>query len=218
MKRNTLTNQQMKSQQTRESIYAAAVRLLEKYGYAYLTVRNICEEAELSIGTFYHHFTNKDDLLAVFISDGYLNYAKTRHHGAIEDVCEAIWINLDDYISYHLETDFDFVCKYHSTDNKTIDTRNKHSDKELARTPLVGKTIDLVARGQKAGHITRALPAGEIADDIITIAKGLIFDWCLTDAAMDLKKVARRLIKIYLAAIVTEQYRAEYSFVRDAIA
>ncbi|MBQ7609252.1 MAG: TetR/AcrR family transcriptional regulator [Desulfovibrionaceae bacterium] len=34
-----------------------------------LTVRGICEAANLSVGTFYHCFRDKDDLLMFFLGD-----------------------------------------------------------------------------------------------------------------------------------------------------
>ncbi|MNC45163.1 Bacterial regulatory protein, tetR family [compost metagenome] len=61
MKKKVLTERQLKSQQVKENIHNAAIRMLKEYEYDYLTVRNVCKEANVSTGTFYHHFKNKDD-------------------------------------------------------------------------------------------------------------------------------------------------------------
>lgn len=210
MAKSVPTHQKLKSMQTRKRIYKAAVRLLEKYEYTYLTVRNICDEAGLSIGTFYHHFTSKDDLLSFYIADGYVSYAKLRDPGPIDDVCEAIMAKVDIYLSYYLETDFTFLCKYHTTDNKSIDTRNRHSEKQLAKTPFVKEIITLVAAAQSDGYITQAIPSGEIADDIITLTKGGVFEWCLSSGTLDLKRMTQRLVKCYLSTVITDRYREKY--------
>ena len=64
-----LSRQQKKSRETREKIFQAAKRILQKKGYEELSIKNICEEAGVSNGSFYHHFKTKDDLLSYYIED-----------------------------------------------------------------------------------------------------------------------------------------------------
>ena len=52
-----------------EKIFKAAKRILQKGGYEELSIKNICEEAGVSNGSFYHHFKTKDDLLSYYIED-----------------------------------------------------------------------------------------------------------------------------------------------------
>ena len=59
-----LSKQQIKSRETRAKIFQAAKRILQKQGYEQLSIKNICEEAGVSNGSFYHHFKTKDDLLS----------------------------------------------------------------------------------------------------------------------------------------------------------
>ena len=62
-----LSRQQRKSQETREKIFQAAKKILQKKGYEELSIKNICEEAGVSNGSFYHNFKTKDDLLSYYI-------------------------------------------------------------------------------------------------------------------------------------------------------
>ena len=62
-----LSRQQQKSRETKEKIFQAAKRILQKKGYEELSIKNICEEAGVSNGSFYHHFRTKDDLLSYYI-------------------------------------------------------------------------------------------------------------------------------------------------------
>ena len=64
-----LSRQQRKSQETREKIFRAAKKILQKKGYEELSIKNICEEAGVSNGSFYHHFKTKDDLLSYYIEE-----------------------------------------------------------------------------------------------------------------------------------------------------
>ena len=102
----SISRQQQKSRETKEKIFQAAKRILQKKGYEELSIKNICEEAGVSNGSFYHHFKTKDDLLSYYIEDQpkidpdllelpdsvdgvkegiiqvYMNYVKYRSEGA----------------------------------------------------------------------------------------------------------------------------------------
>lgn len=62
-----LTKQQQKSRETKKKIFNAAKNILQEKGYEALSIKNICEEAGVSNGSFYHHFKTKDDLLSYYI-------------------------------------------------------------------------------------------------------------------------------------------------------
>lgn len=52
-----------RKQQTRAAIKQAAFDLLREMGYQKLSVRAITERADVGYGTFYIHFSDKDDVV-----------------------------------------------------------------------------------------------------------------------------------------------------------
>jgi AcrR family transcriptional regulator len=56
-----LNRQERRRQHTREGIQAATLALLLEIGYADLSVRAITDRADIGYGTFYVHYTDKDD-------------------------------------------------------------------------------------------------------------------------------------------------------------
>ncbi|MQY24176.1 TetR/AcrR family transcriptional regulator [Nocardia macrotermitis] len=58
------TPRQVRAELTRERILAAAVEVFGEYGYAAGTTNRIAERAEISIGSLYQYFPNKDSILA----------------------------------------------------------------------------------------------------------------------------------------------------------
>ncbi len=58
-----------KGNETKERIFATAIRLIGKNGYAATTIPAICLEANVSVGNFYHHFRSKSDILLAYVLD-----------------------------------------------------------------------------------------------------------------------------------------------------
>ena len=52
--------------ENKQLIIETTIRLIKEQGADYITVRNVCREADIGTGTFYYHFKNKDDLLMYF--------------------------------------------------------------------------------------------------------------------------------------------------------
>lgn len=71
---------QQRSEETRSKIMESAIRLFSARGYNKASVDEICAEAGISKGAFYHHFKSKQALFLALL-DGWLK--------AIDDAIEA---------------------------------------------------------------------------------------------------------------------------------
>ena len=54
--------------EVREKILCAAVEEFKQYGYADASIRNIANNAEISLGNIYRYFTNKEALYFAVIN------------------------------------------------------------------------------------------------------------------------------------------------------
>ncbi len=64
---------QQRSEETRAKIMEAAIKLFSTRGYNKASVDDICKEAGISKGAFYHHFKSKQ-LLFLALLDGWLQF------------------------------------------------------------------------------------------------------------------------------------------------
>ena len=58
-----MTARQLQAQQTKESIYNAAIKLFELHGYENVLIEDITNEANCAKGTFYLYYKSKKDLM-----------------------------------------------------------------------------------------------------------------------------------------------------------
>ena len=120
-----LSRQQQKSKETKEKIFQAAKRILQKKGYEELSIKNICEEAGVSNGSFYHHFRTKDDLLSYYIEDQpTINPDLLELPGNADGVREGIIQVYLNYVKYCRELGVEFMSGYYDTKNQALKCGN----------------------------------------------------------------------------------------------
>ena len=116
-----ISRQQQKSRETKEKIFKAAKRILQKGGYEELSIKNICEEAGVSNGSFYHHFKTKDDHLSYYIEDqpqiepNLLELPDSVQ--AVKDGIIQVYLN---YVKYCRELGVEFMSGYYDTKNQAL--------------------------------------------------------------------------------------------------
>ena len=137
-----MTKQKLKSQETKERIFEATKAILQKSGYENLSIKNICEEAGVSNGSFYHHFKTKDDLLSYYVvaqpsmtselSD--LPQDKEEAKNAIVEVYRT-------YATYCKELGPDFIAGYYTPRNQALNPD--------IRMLVIGNAFEWAMRGGK---------------------------------------------------------------------
>lgn len=201
MKQNneqTLSKQQKKSLETKNKIFSAAKKILQKEGYDALSIKNICEAAGVSNGSFYHHFKTKDDLLSYYIEE-----QPTMDPGCLglprnaEEAKNAIILVYLNYVSYCKELGVAFMSNYYTPKNQALNPaiRTKRP------YPIVTVT-DYLARALEYNTIKITLSLEEISTDIRMIVIGNVFEWCLRDGNTDFSKNMERSLGTYLDSVL----------------
>lgn len=193
-----LSKQQLKSKETKEKIFAAAKRILKKSGYEELSIKNICEEAGVSNGSFYHHFKTKDDLLSYYIEEqpninpDLLDLPKNT-----DDAIQAIIYVYMNYCDYCEELGVEFLAGYYTPKNQALNPvlRTERPYPIVTVQNYLQKTID-------AGVLTPTLSIGEITTDIRMIVIGNVFEWCMRNGKTDIHGNMRRSLGHYLESVL----------------
>lgn len=183
----TATRRKEKSQQVRETILEVSRRLFIEQGYGATTIRRILTEANITTGTLYHFFKDKDDIL--------LHMAAAHLDDAVKLVESLLPEDPDPVLCYVLELSLlfsavekydriadlylnmyrswrvaDMVCRNHGEKNRRLFERfNKGKadewwyERSLAITGIIQNCIAERLQGGK-------IPAGEHLRVIFTAA------------------------------------------------
>lgn len=198
MKENTeLSKQQLKSKETKEKIFQAAKRILQKSGYENLSLKNICEEAGVSNGSFYHHFKTKDDLLSYYIED-----QPSMDSDLLElptNILEAknaiisVYLN---YAKYCRTLGVEFIAGYYTPHNQTLNPTIR------TERPYPIVTVQhYLEKALAANAISLKLSIPEIVTDIRMLVIGNVFEWAMTNGQADFEENIKRSISHYLDSV-----------------
>ena len=193
-----LSKQQKKSKATKEKIFRAAKNILKKKGYEELSIKNICEEAGVSNGSFYHHFKTKDDLLSYYIEEqpGVDPDVLELPENA-EEAKEAIIRVYLNYVAYCEELGVEFMAGYYDTKNQALNVAIR-----TERPYPIVTVQNYVERAAEAGKIQLEGEIEGFTTDIRMIVIGNVFEWCLRNGEVDFAGNMRRSLGRYLDSTI----------------
>ena len=192
-----LSKQQLKSMETKARIFNAAKRILKKSGYEQLSIKNICEEAGVSNGSFYHHFKTKDDLLSYYIEEQpSINPDLLDLPSSKEEARETIVYVYLNYVRYCRELGVEFMANYYTPKNQSLNPliRTERPYPIITVHNYLQKCID-------AGIITLSDSLEHITTDIRMIVIGNVFERCLKNGDADFEGNMRRCLENYLNGV-----------------
>lgn len=189
-----LSRQQQKSKATKEKIFQAAKRILKKKGYEELSIKNICEEAGVSNGSFYHHFKTKDDLLSYYIEElPGIDPDVLEMPASVAEAKEAIVQVYLNYVKYCEELGVEFMAGYYDTKNQALNVAIR------SERPYPIVTVqNYVEKAVAAGVFTLVGEIEDFTTDIRMIVIGNVFEWCLRNGEVDFEWNMRRSLERYL--------------------
>lgn len=80
-----MNRHEKRRQRTRQKLQAATMELLLEKGYDTLTVQDITDRADLGRGTFYIHFTDKEEIVWSIVEAGMIEADRVAHQHIAED-------------------------------------------------------------------------------------------------------------------------------------
>jgi len=192
-----------KSALTREKIISTGFELLKEYGYSQLTVRNICERAQVSTGSFYHFYKSKDDLMSEFLkTDEWADLMKDP-----DDIVEYIIFGYKRLIDSYEKMGLEFVANFYTANNQSFNYYTRTAGgfaSDLIKPRLI--------RAREEGYVRNDLPIDQMQYEIQVIVIGNIFQWCVVKGAIDIRLNLDHMLREHLLTnVITEKYKITFN-------
>lgn len=185
------------TEDSRQKIIDTTITLIRENGADHITVRSVCDAAGLSIGTFYHHFKDKDDLMMYFVRElPFDEYELENGLDHIGDRISELYMRLIDlYMSFGEK----FMKNFYSTSNRPLSAYMGEEDGKFEEGTVLARSEKEMLAAQAAGYIKKDADVHLLCKDICTIVKGSVFEWCLNDGRPDVESIVYRIVNSYLA-------------------
>lgn len=183
-----------RARRTREHILAQGLALMQERGLRDTTIRDICEAAEVSVGTFYSYFKDKGELFRYSFQAPGPEFANFLHQNIIGSTAQEqilafvkyyTWLNIG---TGQEELEHIFLHR----------TRGLHDN----QNPIYSVLYNIIQAGQDSGEILPEPDAAQIVDSIRIYLRGCVYEWVMGDRTFDLESTTLtyvgQLINSYL--------------------
>jgi len=176
-----LTNRQKQAIETKEKILAVATHLFEQKGFQEITVTDICQEAGISVGTFYYYFPTKYAVLEKIFRDIDDHFKEVVAPQIKAQEASGIRFQIlsyfDAYAHYNMDRGLEFVKKLYEVQNNLFRVKGRYLQVYLA---------EIITRGQQTGELANDMTPDEMVDYLFIAARGVIYHWALLEGQEDL--------------------------------
>ena len=191
---------QERSLETTTAIMQAAMKLSLLKGIDNVTVREICAEAGISVGAFYHHFASRQELLQRSFEafDKSLSHHMERrylHKPPMEVLNDLLLFQ----VRFMSREGAGLISHYYRTLLNTPSPDAVSFDRSYYRAVL-----DCVQRLADAGQLLPDCQPHTIANLCIIFIRGHLIDWCLHDQAYDVVNQVRSVLPIFIRGFASE--------------
>lgn len=189
-----MTKRKKQALDTKKRILDTSLKLMKEQGYDEISIKQICKEAGVSTGAFYHHLKSKEGI----IIEGYLQCDKYFDEYVINHLeSENLIDRIIEYIGYQMEYAKKLGVETITQIYKAQLTNGKEfflsDDRVLPNNLLI-----LIKKAQDEGLLRSDLDAGQIRDELLLISRGTIYYWSQKNGDFDITNYCKDIISHHL--------------------
>jgi len=194
--KDKVSNRQKQASRTKKKIYDVSISLLKKYGFNNVSIADISKNAGVSVGTFYHYFPSKNDIIIEIFRQGD-DYFKTvvAQNLKGETANEKIIGFFEYYADFNTSKGIDFVKHFYNAENKLFIKKNRYMQLLLQ---------EIIKSGQDRHEITAEMTPEKITEILFVVVRGVIYDWCLHEGDYPMRDEIVRYVNLILKALKHE--------------
>jgi AcrR family transcriptional regulator len=176
-------------------ILECAISLFKESGYDTVTIKNICEKAEIAKSTFYYHYQTKEDLIKDFFKTIDINVEQIMQALLIDDNClEQMWRIIELYYQRLIDAGVEITRTVYIS-NLVQDKHILGTDNAIARDLY----LTLIKRAREKEIIAKStVTEEELLDALVYSLTGISYLWCVQNGNFDLLTECRKTFETVL--------------------
>lgn len=194
-----MTARKQQAVQMRTRIQKAALDLFDKEGFENVSVEQVAHAVGCSVGNIYHYFKSKDEL-ALQVTDSVDRIYLELEKEYAADTESAAYDKLMDFVgqTLRISTEDELLYKCFIQGLKYPEQGTlKDSDKRVYHRML----RQLVAACQAEGSISTAYSVAEVVEMLVTLHRGMLFEWRIYEEKFDLVQRGRKMAAALLRGL-----------------
>lgn len=176
----------------RNEIIEKVLPLIGKVSFEELSMKDICAVADISIGSFYHYFNKKEDLLSgllTLIDDYMISEAFPKMKKKKESD------NLIIFAKYWLKyVNDNGLSRSKLISSLDLSDQNYEGEQRITFTEVSNR----ISKAQASGEFASELSADELSSLFFMSLRGITVDWTRREAGFDIVKTGCEYIQILL--------------------
>lgn len=182
----------------KQKIYKISMGLFNKHGFDKVKISDICNEANISTGTFYYYFASKEHIMMEYsdVSDTFFekNAVNIKYQTASEFLLKLVEKKIevvagDGDSTEYLNRGFIAALKHHSSGSFDINRKAYGFYK---------KALD---EGVASGEFRSNIDTAKATSQLRYIIGGVMMHWCMSNGEFDIYKRAKEETETFIAFI-----------------
>ncbi|EXG78570.1 TetR/AcrR family transcriptional regulator [Cloacibacillus evryensis] len=190
--------------ETKNRIFDIAHTMFRERGFYNVTVEEIADAANISVGALYHHFKNKYELLTAWhdrLDEQYAKYyinIKNDPHFANATAPEII----KEMLLYIQETCINYGTEYISVIYSYLLSNTEFATimTDMGREYYKIMT-ELMEKGQDEGTIRKDIPVAQLVHDLTIVSRGCLTDWAIEHSNKRMRDFSKSVLDSFLRGI-----------------
>lgn len=187
MKKENLTSRDLQAMETRRKIFNTAAQLISEKGFDHVTVEEICKKSGVAKGLFYHYFNSKADIVIETYMDVDNKFSAEVMALPATTPYDRVIYAVSFQARYAKAKGLEFVKQIYKHQLDTGTAFFISEDRAFFRL-----IRDAIREGQQKNQLRSDFSAEVLTRLVLSISRGITYDWCLHDGDYDIEEVMRR--------------------------
>lgn len=186
-----LEQKRAQGQETEQKLIDAALTLMHREGYDAVSIRDICRQAGVTTGAFYHHFRSKEQMLELGGRQLDLYIQKQLETRPFHSNLSALRIIFTAYAEYMEQNQGELTARYY----QNMLAVSAHRPFDEGRT-VYQMVFHFVSQAQQKGTLSAEYPPETITAFCFRHFRGIVIDWALHNYAFSLMETMEQEFKM----------------------